>query len=303
MWAFLIAVFGIIGSLVGVWAFVDTRRNRRVKLLAYEQTSPFPLAAARGHTTDYELSIHYRASDGSEEVIDAAFVSYLVFANFGKEPIRAQDIAPSNPFRIEVEGARILDISLSGVHRDVNRISVRDIELGEVSSAMIDFDFLDFKDGALIRVLSTARSAKLKLIGDIIGMPEGITRSDEPIARGPWGKIGVGLWLFAEFAAIAASVYIYREVQGSWDNAWLLLLPFAALLLPGIGAIIASETIWPTRVRSRPYPKELSPPHRFSFRGLDPALGDAVLFDYPEFAALEGGTEGRKTDDADSEAI
>jgi hypothetical protein len=304
MWALLLTALGVIGSLVGVWAFVDTRRNQRIKLLAYEQTVPFPLATARGHTTDYELSIHYRGAEGAEEVIDAAFVSYLLFANFGKEPIRSQDIAPSSPFKIEIENARVLDIALAGTHRDVSSISVNDIHLGEVSSARINFDFLDFRDGGLIRVLSTSREAKLRLAGDIIGMPEGISRSDEPMAKGPWGRIGFGLWLTAELATFGASAFLYRTVQGSWDNIWLLVLPFLAFLLPCFGALVASETIWPTRVRSRPYPEELLPPRRFRFRGPDQM--DPMFVAYPEFAALEDDeatpSKGREAETASSQA-
>src|SRR4051794_24500806 len=113
MLAWLLTLIGVVGSLVGVWAFIDARRSRRMKLLTFEQSPPFPLATARGHSTDYELSIHYK-SDAGDEVVEAAFVSYLQFANFGREPIRREDIAPSNPLRVEITGGRVLDISLSG---------------------------------------------------------------------------------------------------------------------------------------------------------------------------------------------
>lgn len=281
--AVALAVIGVIGSFVGVWAFIDARRNKRVKLLMYEQTHAFPLATARDHGTDYELSIHYKRGDGEEEVVEAAFVTYLVFANFGKEPIRAQDIASSNPLRIEVRGARVLDVSLAGSHRDVNQIELRSIDLDENSaSAEITFDFLDFRDGGLIRVLSTTRAKNLQLSGDIIGMPEGMSRSDKPRAKGPWGKIGFGLWLLAQTICLGITAYVYREVRGSWDDIWLLGLPFVALIAPVIGALIVSETIWPTRARTGSYPQELLPPGWIREAGLRIGAGEEVLL-YPEF--------------------
>ena len=250
----------------------------------YEQTSPFPLATARGHDTDYELSIHYKRGDGGEEVVDAAFVTYLVFANFGKEPLRSQDIATSNPLRIEIQGVRVLDISLAGSHREVNRISLKSVDLDkDKASAEIHFDFLDFRDGGLFRVLSTSRAENLQLAGDIIGMPEGIGRTDQPRVGGPWGKIGVGLLLLAEAASLVAAAYIYREVEGSWENIWVLTLPFIAFFLPLIGALVISETIWPTRTRRNSYPKELLPP-----RWIEMMPREELLL-YPDFPVDEKG--------------
>jgi len=288
-----LTILGVIGSVVGVLAFFDARRNRRIKLLMYEQTAPFPLATTRGGDNDYELSIHYKRGDGGDEVVDAAFVTYLVFANFGREPIRAQDIAPSNPLRIEIEDVRVLDISLAGSHRDVNRIQLDSVSLGnQMSSAEIRFDYLDFQDGGLIRVLSTGRAKKLKLRGDIIGMPEGMIRSDQPRARGPWGKILFGFWILVQALALTAVAYVYREVEHDWDHVWVLALPFAALLLPGaavVGVLILSDAVWPTRTQSSAYPKELLPPGwiRRAMR-IPPEEED---FLYPDFPVEEDAEE------------
>lgn len=293
MVALTLTILGAVGSIVGLLAYVDTRRSKRIKLLAYEHTAPFPLATARQHASDYELSIHYRSADGEEEeVIEAAFVTYLRFANFGSEPIRAQDIATSNPLRVEVEDVRVLDIALAGAHREVNQIELDAHELGsEMSKASIKFDFLDRRDGGLIRVLSTDRDATIRLVGDIIGMPEGITRSDQPIAKGPWGKIGVALWAVVQVATFGVVAYVYREVQGSWSNVWLLTLPFAAVVLPVVAAAIVSETIWPSRVRTRPYPKELRPPSWLRPHLLNSPVSDPMLVDYPAFAYLDDGDQ------------
>src|ERR1019366_10275062 len=116
----------------------------------------------------------------------------------------------------------------------------------------VTFDYLDYHDGGMVRVLSTAPPRSVLLLGDIIGMPDGIQRSDKPPARGVWGKLGVTLWLIAELASVALAFLAFRWVIGSWENAWLIVLPVPALVLPGILAIIISETIWPSTRREFP---------------------------------------------------
>jgi hypothetical protein len=265
----LLAALGIVGSIasvVGVYALYDARKNRRVKLLAFERTGSLPLAAASSVERSYKLSIHYRPPDAEDdEEIEAAYVTYLRFANFGKEPVRREDIAPASPLRVEITGARVLDISLSSIRREVTRLHVEPPRIGELeASANVTFDFLDYHDGGVIRILSTGRRCKAELAGEIIGMPGGILRSDEAPARGLWGKLGFGLWLAAELAAFGGAAYVVNVVAGSWSDAWLLLLPLVAFLLPVVGAFLVSETVWPSGVRK--YPDELSNPRWLDLR-------------------------------------
>jgi hypothetical protein len=256
----ILGAIGSIASVVGLYALYDSRRNRRIKLLSYEWTPPIPLATAAPVERDYKLSIHYTAAGAeTEEVIEAAFVSYLRFANFGKEPIRRTDIAPANPLRIAVENERVLDISLSTQRRKVTRVALGEPAVGEDGgSAAITFDFLDLRDGAIIRVLTTGPRARLRLLGDIIGMPAGIRQSDETEAGDIWGKLGFGLWLLAECAAFAFVAWIVKQVTGSWGNAWLLVLPIVAFVLPIVGVFVL-EDHWPSRAGK--FPKELALPN------------------------------------------
>lgn len=263
----LLAALGIIGSiasLLGVYALVDARRNRRIKLLAFETTGPVPLATAADREREYSLSIHYRAADSTtEEVIDAAFVRYLRFANFGKEPIRRDDIAPANPLRVEVTGARVLDIGLSAKGRAVTRVELDSPSVSDsAASARISFDYLDHNDGAVVRVLTTSPRATMILTGDIIGMPSGIRRENATPARSLWGKIGFGLWVAAEIAALATAGWIVQYVTGSWKDVWLVALSIGAFLGPiltvPIAALLALEDKWP--LRGGRFPEELALP-------------------------------------------
>jgi hypothetical protein len=253
--------------------------------LGFEDNGPFPLATASSHEQDYQLTIHYRAGAADEdEVIEAAYVTYLRFANFGKEPIRSQDIAPANPLRVRVTGTRVLDISLAGVRREVTQVRTGDPDLGEEeSSATVSFDFLDQEDGGLIRILSTDRKAKsIELVGDIIGMPAGVFRTGQPIrASDRWGKVGVGLYLAAQLAAVAVAAYVVQLATGNWADAWLLLLPIGVMLVPGLLALVVSETIWPNRTKTVQYPQELALPRWLRRSAMLRAPGRPMP--YPEF--------------------
>lgn len=285
----LISVIGTLASLGGIYAIVDNRRNRRVKALGYEDTGPFPLATASRHEQDYELTIHYRAGPaGEDEVIEAAYVTYLRFANFGKEPIRKQDIAPANPLRVQVSGVRVLDISLAGVRREVAQISLGELDLREEKACVaLSFDFLDQEDGGLIRILSTdQKDQDIELVGDIIGMPTGVFRTDKPIrASERWGKVGVGLFLAVQVAAMVLAAYVVKLVTGDWMDAWLLLLPIGVIIGPGLLALIVSETVWPNRTKAVQYPQELALPRWLRRSAM---LRERVM-PYPEFE--EGKSE------------
>jgi hypothetical protein len=263
-------IAGAIASFLGLYALYQGRVNRRVKLLAYETTPPVPLASASPVEATYKLSIRYERPGSRVEIIDAAYITYLRFANFGREPIRANDIAPGNKLRVEAEVAppgEVLDISLASGGRPVTAVAISDLTaLGRVASADVRFDYLDYHDGGVVRVLSTVRPRSVVLAGDIIGMPEGISRSDEPPARGIWGKVGAGLWIIAEFASVALTFFAFRWVTGAWNNAWLMVVILPAIILPGIIALFVGDTVWPSNRRE--FPKELELPRWLGFHML-----------------------------------
>lgn len=250
----VLAVFGTIASLVGIYAFFDARRDRRVKMLGFSRVWPIPLATATSLERGYQLSIHYQAPGmTAAEEVEAAYASHLRFANFGKEPIRRDDIASASPLRVEVEGGRVLDISLASARRDVARITVgRPSIEDDRASAEITFDFLDYRDGAVVTILSTNPDIRARLLGDIIGMPGGIIDCDVPSARGFWSKLGVALVVAGEIAAFAGVAYVTKLVAGSWTDVWILALPIVAFFVPLFIALTVSETIWPSRPRKFP---------------------------------------------------
>jgi hypothetical protein len=291
-----LTALGAAGSIVGIWAFVDARRNKRIKLLAWERARAASLASASRADSDYKLSILFERPGSEPEVIEGAYATYLRFANFGREPIRRGDIAEANPLRIEVEvpedKGRVLDIYLAASSRDVIKLELGGlVNSGGVARAAVEFDFLDHEDGGVVRVLSSGWPKSVKLKGDIIGMPDGLTRSDVAAPATHWTTIGLSLLGLAEVGAMVLSVVWFHRVTGVWADAWLLLLP------PGLAIVVlflgggVAALAFPRRPRK--FPTELALPSWYGFRqymevrggvyhaGMDWADGDAKAAENP----------------------
>lgn len=165
----VIAIIGVAVGVIGVAGTVYTvysgRRNQRKKLLVYEISDPIALAQAYSPEDDYKLSVLFERKGSTAEKIESVFTTFLKFANLGKEPIRGNDIAQSNPIK-------------------VNNVSLKNQVMGdEKTSVDVDFEFLDYQDGALIKILSVGDEGEISLAGDIIGMTEGIKNIDEIKSR------------------------------------------------------------------------------------------------------------------------
>lgn len=268
-----IGLIGGIASIAGfVYAIYYARTTARRKELVYDATPAVPLATIVAPEDEQALKITFRRrGEESEEVIRSAFVRFLRFANLGREPIRKSDIAPSNPLRLMVSGVRVLDISSAGARREVSRIEVTPVEqTTEGASALISFDFLDHFDGGLIKILTTEPEGEVQLLGDIIGMPEGIKTAADLRPRGVLNTLGCTLGVLLQISALVLTPLVYRWTTGGWEYVWLLVLPVLAVLLPGVLVGIIASTIWPdTEPR---FPRELSPPKWFfwQLRYLEP---------------------------------
>jgi hypothetical protein len=251
-------VFGIIGVLALVYTIYYGRKNLKKKFLVFANSIPIPLAQAFSPETDYKLSVLFQRKGSSEERIESVYTTFLKFANLGRESIRGSDIAPANPIKINIEGARTLDIQIAGITREVNNVYIRNQVIEDArASAEVRFDFLDYRDGALIKILTVGNEGEISLSGDIIGMPEGIKYVGETSVDESRGTEVSG-WAFGAILIIwlALSAFIHFWVTGSWDHVWLIIVPLTILIIL-IGII--STVAWPS---GRPsFPKSLDLPN------------------------------------------
>jgi hypothetical protein len=238
-----LSVLGAAASFVGIYAFYWQFSTERKKLFAFEISYGFSVASASDVGGDYRLSVHFTPADGVEEEVEGAFVQFVRLANLGREPIYARDIAPANPLRVEVSGAQVLDISIADVHRSVNQVKLRDLNLtGSEGTAAISFDFLDYGDGALVRILTAGEATKVAIDGDVIGMPGGIVETSPRPSSTRVSNIGFGAFLLAELTLFGLIVLLFHHVLGTWKGVWLLALPFPAFVIPIILALLIGES-------------------------------------------------------------
>lgn len=267
----ILEIIGMVGGVVGIVGIVYTihygRRIQKKKMLVYEISSPIALAQAFSPEDDYKMSVLFQRKGLPDEKIESVFTTFLKFANLGKESIRGSDIAPTNPVRVNIKGARTLDIQVSEITRKVNNVSLSNqVPKGEQALANVNFDFLDYQDGALIKILSVGNKGDISLTGDIIGMPEGIKNIEEIGSRRSMGDIIGWLLLGFTIAGLILSAWIFYWVTGTWRNVWLIFVPLGVLVIfIGIFAFVDSWS-WP---RGRPpFPSSLDLPkwcRSFSF--------------------------------------
>ena len=159
-------------------------------------------------------------------------------------------------------GARVLDIAITDVKRAVNQIKLSPPVLSDDGgSADIAFDFLDYGDGALVRILTAGEAAKVTVRGDVIGMPKGIVCTEPATSLSISFDVGFTLWAIAEVAMVGVAAFIYHEVTGSWSDAWLMGIPIFLALIPLFGALLIDES--GTRLRRRSAQRQRYPEFKF----------------------------------------
>lgn len=266
-WFNALAVLGGVASIIGLfYAILHSRSKGREKRIVYEVSPPLGLATVLPGRVDHKLSIVYERTGAQPINVKGAYLSFITLGNVGTEPVRRTDLVEGDPLRIEVEGARVLDIALAAVTRDVTGFSLDPFqEVSKKTVAGISFEFLDHMDGALIRIMSDSPYTAVAVCGTVIGMPYGIVRADDlrdPPAIAKF--IGCGAMLVVTCAVLAGALFVFRLETGGWSGLWLLLLPLGALLASGLLAGLIGSVVWSGRLH---WPEKLKVPEWFVARG------------------------------------
>jgi hypothetical protein len=202
--------FGIIGVVGTVYTILAWRR-RKEKLPYYDIRSD---SIIRDLTSRFE---HLRVVYDGESIRDFT-ATHVVFWNGGRDPIRHDDVPPSNPIAVRLkEGGRILDATkLADNNPDSQfRISVTD----DHSTAKCDFEYADVGQGVVLQVLHTGKSEDyVEVKGTVIGAGN-IKRKSiiaDPTVRRQTK------WSVAAFALGAAGyVWMFHVTPAWWPLALL----------------------------------------------------------------------------------
>lgn len=177
--------FALVIGLAGVAATVVVYLvTRRVKRPTWSVRTTDLVTKRTGELRG--LSVRFN----SQEVSDLS-VSRIVFFNKGADPIRRADIAPAAPLKIYVQkGVTILDASLVAANNPANRVAIR-LD-SAANQALIDFDYLGSREGAVFDVVHFGGDAAAGVTGIVIGA-EGLAyeKSADPDPNGFWiGLVG-----------------------------------------------------------------------------------------------------------------
>ena len=265
----VIGLSGIALSILSlIYAVHVTKISKHEKSLVYEVLEAVPIAEVVKGQKDYSLQLIYKQPKKEPLSIEHAFVQYIRLTNFGHTPIKYEDLASTDPLRIEAtpKKGRVLDISLSGVTRDTCKIIIDKQESTNNSvTAHINFEFLDHLDGCLVQILSDTPIIQSRLCGTIVGMPDGIKKSPDKSDGIPIPTWGCIIGVILEILAIAAAIYIYFLFVGNWGLLWILALPLIPLIMPS--AIFAIFMSVFESQKGFKFPKSLLPPTWYGLQG------------------------------------
>lgn len=160
-------IYGIISFVLTVisffLAFVFYYKSRTIKLPCYNKKSK--------NLISYEL----RQSKYIQVMFNGVAVKTLsttciAFWNNGRTTITKDDIALKDPLRIEAKGdSEILAVGILECNRPANNFNVELQEDGK--SAIVSFDFIDFKHGVVIQIYHTGTHDRdISVAGTIKGM-------------------------------------------------------------------------------------------------------------------------------------
>ena len=158
-------VVGIVGLLAAVLIYFYTRQRARIGVVAYGRR----LLGVSDPELPSRIVVTF---DG--EVVQRVTKSYIFIWNDGEKTIKGENIVRSDHLRIQLmePGARILQAKIVKRSRDVNQFACE--VSPTLTQALLDFVFLDPRDGAAIEIIHTGSKSKLLVTGTIVEIPKGI---------------------------------------------------------------------------------------------------------------------------------
>lgn len=166
--------YGIIGIVVGVLGItvgvVLYQRSKKEKKPQVRMRSFNLISMSVTQLKSDKVKVTY----SGEEVEDLT-VTNIAFWNSGKEPIRREDIASTEPIRITaMNGCRILEADVIQTNNPSNNLKC---DLFGNDKVLTSFEYLEKGDGAVIQVFHTGQNNDdLQFQGKIIGTKIGVEK-------------------------------------------------------------------------------------------------------------------------------
>jgi hypothetical protein len=258
----LTIIFGIVGVAGAAFTIFAFYLRDRKKLVTYQISSGLSLVSVLPDRIGYKITVTYEKDGGEPIQISGAYLRYVRIANLGREPVTKADLVDSDPLRIEVAGGALLDLAVVETTRPVINFRLAGnlappLVSSTTQGTSLAFDFLDYRDGALIRVLTENQESAVDVKGTVIGMPRGITSKEPRLIQGDWKYsmiMGVlaplPFWVAVEFLFLRPhrlSLLSHGFLPGF---GFLLLLPLLAAWSFFVAFYLSdSDRKWPSSLR------------------------------------------------------
>jgi hypothetical protein len=159
-------ILGILSILVTVYFAIRYSERKEPRFISLNERK-----IAVSDDAPEEIQISYKG-----EKVDQVTSTNVWFWNEGKRPIKLEDIANDQPLLVKLadpnKAIEILDVSVRKSSRDAINFKAKK---EDASTVRLEFEFLDYRDGAVVEVQHTGtRGTSVNVSGVILGAPKGI---------------------------------------------------------------------------------------------------------------------------------
>jgi hypothetical protein len=254
---FLLAVVGIILSVL---FYLLGRRSNSKPRMAY-QLNDFMVIGQPDVTSLGEIKILFNNAP-----VPRVVVTQVAVWNAGNVVVRGSDIVSANPLAVSFgDGALVLHTQRVKATQEVNDFRITPVE--DRSQALLEFDYLNARDGATFQIIHTGTKDKSKVIGSIRGIPKGVenwgdlhewNEQKSRLANSVSGLLPLG--------AIIVVALVYNWVKDPLSHRLPVLAKLVLWAGQLVGALLTVLIVsipifivyYSLRTRSRTIPKSLS---------------------------------------------
>lgn len=244
--------WGFVGCIIALFttvlAIILYFKSKKVKLPRY---------AIRSTNIVRDLSSKFGSLEMrySGKSIENFTATKILFWNAGSDTIDNRDIASSDPITVHVkEDYKILDSKILHEKNKANNFSIT--TYSDQSYILLEFDYIDKDEGAVIQLIHTGRSGKdIEVQGTVKGagapirksVPRSERSSFKPLTRPPsWvDKIVVAIFLFFVFVfpVLMASILLPPPETVITPAVVYVVVIFIVIVYWGLGFSIIRRRI------------------------------------------------------------
>jgi len=229
------SLIGIVGLLIGIISIVIAYRVSRIGPRPVFQYRSINLIEKEKQALPSDVEIFFRGKK-----VSRLTKTYIIFWNSGKSTLYGKDIVDDDPLRFSFgKDAEVLRARIPKITKKMNKFEAR-INPMSPNEVIINFDYLDPNDGAVIEILHTSIQRTPECKGTIRGVPKGILN---------WGRLPYDVLPYGRYPPLTRRItFLMVFIILAWflNCEWVLVI---------FGLFYFSAPLWIYRKR---YPKSLS---------------------------------------------